>query len=125
MKRDLDLCLKILRAIESSRGHMVFSVQLGKELGEDPDTTRHHCDIMSDAGLIAQVDGQTSQFLRLTWQGHEFLDEAIDPKHWEKAKDVAQKASGGFEIIKTVLTSLASEAAKRALGHYLNQSGLG
>ena len=93
---------------------------IADEICGDQQFVDYQCKIMMDAGLVdgKEVEGKgLPHFVyRLTWQGHEFLDAASDPTHWEKAKDVAHKSSGGFETLQSVLRSLAAEAAKSLLG---------
>jgi hypothetical protein len=49
---------------------------------------------------------------RLTWPGHEFLDAARKPSHWQKAKTIVMEKSGGlsFEMLKQVLFQMIREA---------------
>lgn len=119
MKRDLDLCLEILREIEES-DWSTRPIALAAATESDKLKVEYHCKILADAGLLVghegEKHGRTTMFYRLSWQGHEFLDASRNPTHWEKAKDVAHKSSGGFELIRSVLGTLASEAAKAIIG---------
>ena len=121
MKRDLDLCLEILRHIETGNGEQCMALKTAEAIGKDASEVSYNCFLLLDAGLLAGKDFSTLaakdvMISRLTWQGHEFLDAARDQTHWEKAKDVAHKSSGGFEIVRSVLSSLAAEAAKAITG---------
>ena len=121
MKRDLDLCLEILRHVEAGSGEQHSGWGIAKVIGKDANEVSYNCILLLDAGLLGGQERTTSSrtdamVSRLTWQGHEFLDAARDPTHWEKAKDVAHRSSGGFEIVRSVLSSLAAEAAKAMTG---------
>ena len=119
MKRDLDLCLEVLRRIEEHEWSSM-PAKLAFELKSDSKAIEYHCKILTDAGLLVghegALKGKPAMFYRLSWQGHEFLDASRNPTHWEKAKDVAKKSSGGFELIRSVLSGLATEAAKAMAG---------
>lgn len=121
MKRDLDLCLEILRNVEAASLDPRYASGIAEELGKDEPAVCYNCILLLEAGLLAGKENSTIQGIdafitRLTWDGHEFLDATRDRSHWEKAKDVAQKSSGGFELIRSVLSSLATEAAKAMAG---------
>ena len=49
---------------------------------------------------------------RLTWEGHDFLSKAREVSTWKRAKELIV-AKGGpltFDILKSVLTKLATDA---------------
>ncbi len=120
MKRDLDLCLEILRHIEGSPEQVHWASQIANVIGKAQQAVAYNCCLLFDAELLLGKEHDLNDtdpiVARLTWNGHEFLDASRDPTHWEKAKDVAQKSSGGFELIRSVLSSLATEAAKAMAG---------
>jgi Hypothetical protein (DUF2513) len=45
---------------------------------------------------------------RLTWQGHEFLDAALDDTRWAKARAMVKEHAGSVtvEVLKELLTGL-------------------
>jgi hypothetical protein len=65
-------------------------------------------------GVSASSFAQADQWLelRLTWAGHDFLDAARDDALWRQAteKVTAQVGSVAFEVLKAVLSDLASRA---------------
>ena len=71
---------------------------------------------MNQAGLIEAEDvSDVSEFayrpLRLTWEGHEFLDAARDDTRWNAAKRTVTSTTGGlaFEFLKAVLIHKGKE----------------
>ncbi|MFG1375448.1 DUF2513 domain-containing protein [Xanthobacter autotrophicus] len=53
--------------------------------------------------------------LRLTWQGHDFIDSVRDPKVWENTKNGAT-AAGGFTV--DLLRDLAKGFIKKQIEEY-------
>jgi len=99
MKRDMDLVRKILMDFEAS----------DKFQTTDP-IEGGHVAIMQDAGLVeASVqrmrDGYSAAILRITWAGHDFLDNARSPEIWQKLKERLhdKAASVSFDIIMALL----------------------
>lgn len=78
------------------------------------DQVAYHLRLLIEAGL---VDGNTTMEMpiisRLTWQGHEFLDNVRDPSIWrstkERVKDLPSIAIG-------VIVEVAKAEIKRRLG---------
>ena len=112
MRRDMDLVREILRQIEAwpePQGWVEFDMP-----DRLPDEVSYHVAIMADAGLIQAQDVSNLQMYdwrakKLTWAGHEFLDDARDDKVWSGAKKRlgAQFASASFEVIRAVLVDIA------------------
>lgn len=92
--------------------------------GFSTDQVNYHLQIMHEAGLIeAVVSKEIRQGpphvrpIRLTWNGHEFLDQARDDARWTTAKSVARAAGGvGLDVLTSLLAELASVAIRRAMG---------
>lgn len=66
--------------------------------------------LLSEAGLVEARDASDSDGLcwmamRLTHDGHEFLDASRDESVWRKAKKVVAEKAGGvsFDVIKALL----------------------
>ena len=124
MKRDMDLCRKILLATEEMPPNgEVRSEGLAMPLGIDANVIDYHITLLVEAGLVDGIDVSTLEnsysfiITRLTWEGHEFLDSARDDGHWSQAKGVAEKAGAwGFSAISNILASIATEAWKQQLG---------
>jgi hypothetical protein len=110
MKRDMDLIRNILFSIER------FPAEGGGEIlkleGHTDNDISYHVMLLDEAGLIKAVDLSASSDIlfipiRLTWQGHEFLDAARDDTRWNKTKDAMAKAGGFvFEVAKVLLIEL-------------------
>ena len=119
MKRDMDLCRKILLEVES------WKTTLGPQQveidGYTEDEVGYHGKLLADAGL---VEGQDVSGLGmavhhfwprcLTWQGHEFLDAARNDDRWEQAKQMMTDKASGFSL--EVLQALLIKLGKKALG---------
>lgn len=109
MKRDMDLCRKILLKIEEE--FVDVSLDLAIE-GYSAEEIAYHCRIMHEAGLLASFEAQyASDQLNdfavgpLTWEGHEFLDRIRDDSIWGKTKDVIVKK--GLPMIVDVVKSIS------------------
>lgn len=125
MKRDMDLIRRILIEVESID---TPEVSTALELdGVDEVTVKYHLTLLVDAGLMEEVEhGFTrsrpgtkilfSRLIRLTWQGHEFLDAARDQTRWNKAKEQMAKIGGvGVEGMKAILFKIIADAISGGL----------
>jgi hypothetical protein len=118
MTRDMDLVREILLAVER-HPHGFAPDNLNID-GYNDDQIAYHAYIMGQAGLIEVADstnlgssGPEALIKNMTWEGHEFLDAAREPKRWAEAKTVLHKAGGAsFKIWTAVLTELV----KKGLG---------
>lgn len=119
MKRDMDLVREILLNLGDSE----FYSDMGfpRVEGYEEDKIRHHVLIMRDAGLLfftegIKVDGffgKTEDLeLRLTWEGHEFLEKIRDDKLWKSILDTTKKKTGGlsFDVLKALLIASLTKA---------------
>ena len=111
MKRDMDLVRLILQNIEEREpgtgGYGVYGE--GRSRAE----ISGHLLIMYDAGLVDGVDPRGGvECSRLTWEGHEFLEQSRDEEIWEQAKDKARSATGSLSwlAVKTALATLIKAA---------------
>ena len=110
MKRDMDLIREILFECEKQDGADQM-IQVNIE-GHPDQEINYHLVLLRDAGFIeaSVLDTQIGpivQPLRLTWNGHEFLNAARSSKLWEAAKEFAVKTTG----------SLTLESLKLAVPH--------
>lgn len=96
MKRDWDLVREILlhlEACESTRGNL----RPGDLAGYDEELVSYHVQIMIEAGLIeGECSKTTNRPLyclahRLTWAGHEFLDQVRSHVAWNRIKGLARE----------------------------------
>jgi hypothetical protein len=117
----MDLVRKILMDLEACEDYGSASKQdcLTCE-GTSPEKLSYHVMLLDEAGLIEAIDmsdseGSLWEPVRLTWEGHEFLDAAREPSQWAKAKKTLTEKTGGigFEVLKELLKKWAME---RVLG---------
>ena len=91
--------------------------------GYSEDQIKHHVFIMRDAGLVRFTEGNEVEGflgktedmqLRLTWEGHEFLEKVRDEKLWKSILDTTKNKTGGlsFDILKALLIA----ALKKSVG---------
>lgn len=100
MKRDLDLIVKILLAIEDAspaEGWHDFNFS-----GTSDDELSYHIKLLHEAGLIDAVDTSTQAGFEwhardLTWRGHDFLDQARSASWLDEIKSRAEKE--GLDLI--------------------------
>lgn len=118
MKRDMDLVREILLALEL-HPHGFAPDKLGVE-GYSQDQIAYHAYIMGEAGLIEVADstnlgssGPEALIKNMTWEGHEFLDAAREPKRWAEAKNLLHKSGGASFKVWTVVLA---ELVKKSLG---------
>lgn len=113
MKRDMNLIRKLLFLAEADGNDAELCEQYGREV------VAGHTAILIDAGLVDGAiargsDGKpvASNIIRLTWAGHEFLDNARNDTIWNKAMDTvkAKSLSVSFEILTALLKSLISNS---------------
>ena len=115
MKRDMDLVRKILMAIEASplsvNSHEV-------ELPDaDDQVVSYHIMILNEAGLLVGIDVSDNERIRwlavrLTWDGHDFVEAARDDTRWAKAKRTITERGGVMlvEVLKQLLVQFARDA---------------
>lgn len=120
MKRDWDLVRDILRRTETETsnaktlGLSDFSESMASQVA-------YHVELLIEAGLI---DGRMSKALgsspshfviiRLTWRGHEFIDQIRSDSVWDKtkAKFSSEGISMTFDLVKQVALDLAANLLK-------------
>lgn len=122
MKRDMDLCRKILFAIEEQ---YVDTALYGLEVeGYSMQQVAYHCKILHDAGLISNYKGYfASNRLydfavgSLTWDGHEFLDKIRQDTIWNKTKDVITQKGLPMvlDVVKDISQSIVASMVQGAI----------
>lgn len=125
MKRDMELCRKILFAIEDQYVDSAI-VNLNIQGYEVP-CIAYHCELLHDAGL---VDSYKSQYTdnhinyysvgKLTWEGHNYIDNIREETVWNKTKKtIKEKALPmTIEVIKDVSSAIVSAMVKNAMAGY-------
>jgi hypothetical protein len=108
MKRDMDLVRELLLAIECDLkfdGTKWFTPASPEELGitnHSMDEVSYNLTMLIEEGFIKGKiaigmgvrDEMVAVINKLTWKGHEFLDDTRDPDIWNKAKERAKGLSG-------------------------------
>lgn len=122
MKRDMDLVRAILLGIEEldggsgcDIGNLYKSIKT-KGFDCNDQTFVYHLERMKQASLIdyTQIDvleGSFIQSIKLSWDGHDFLDLSRDSDTWEKYKEkIGGKISSlSFELVKSSLTTFTKK----------------
>jgi len=124
MKRDMDLIRELLIGIEADQrldgkrwiepdaqdnfGVVGVSSHSAKEVA-------YHLEMLMDAGLIEGKCGlaEMPRVSKLTWQGHEFLDNIRDSGIWGKTK---KRLEGLPSVAFAVVVELAKAEARKYLG---------
>lgn len=102
MKRDMDLVRDLLFLAETEGDDAELCSKFGREI------VAGHVAILIDAGLVEGAIAEDSEgkpmdfnIIRLTWAGHEFLDNARNNTIWSKALSAIKEKSMSvsFEIL--------------------------
>ena len=106
MKRDMELVRELLFAVETDK-------DWGDCIGRHPlDVVLGHLEIMMDAKLLVgrmyrdeNGDLKSAYIQRLTWAGHEFLDNARNDTVWNKVTATIKNAAttASFEVLVEML----------------------
>lgn len=117
MKRDMDLCRKILFAIEEQYvDSAIYNLQIE---GYSPEEVSYNAGLLYEAGLISSYASKKAanhlyMFVvgKLTWDGHDFLDKIREDTIWNKTKSIIKKKllPMTLEVIKTVASSIINSA---------------
>jgi len=121
MKRDMDLIRKLLLAIEAGdSGIMTKDTTVD---GFTKEQIGYHAALIDEAKLAIAYEQRGDKFptffiLRLTWQGHEFLEAARSESIWRKAVGtLKEKGIGmGFDMLKDLLVRFGKSAVGLAAG---------
>jgi hypothetical protein len=82
--------------------------------GHSREELAYHLNMLVEAGFIrGEYTMDAPLISKLTWQGHEFLDNVRDPDIWSKTKERAKKLSA---IGLALLGELAKAEIKKKLG---------
>lgn len=124
MKRDWDIIRSILVRVEEMPPEE-GALQLSAFPIEQRAAVSYHMELLIEAGLVS---GKMSKTLgpgpfnfiamRLTWQGHEFIDAIRSDTVWQKTKKsfVSNGISMTFDLVKSVATDIASAYIKAVVG---------
>jgi hypothetical protein len=122
MKRDMDLVRLMLLRTEAIGVDEEEAKRLHAECEKYDERVRaHHIAIMMEAGLVAGFTTNDARgtlakgvIIRLTWQGHEFLDAARNDTTWRKARDTFFKPAVAWTF--GILTEFLKAEARRHAG---------
>lgn len=122
MKRDMELCRKILFAIEEQhKGETIMDLSIENYTMEQ---VAYHCKIMYEAGFLSYYEGYYTfegisdfQVGGLTWEGNDFLDKIREDTIWNKTKTTIIKGglSMTVDVIKQVSTAILSAMTEGAI----------
>lgn len=112
MKRDMELCRKILLEIEEfPTSEKIDNLEID---GYSDEQVSYHCKLLQEAELISdyKVDrfiNGTSTFRvgSLTWKGHDYIDKIREDTIWNKTKETIK--SKGLPMIFSVIEHIAAE----------------
>ena len=107
----MDLIRALLKALADSPSQYCVP----KIPGATDDEICCHLNLLRDGGLVEfHHSGSMATSLgdyRITWAGHEFLQNAGPESRWTEAKKKLELAGGaGFEVLKAVLAQMAAQA---------------
>ena len=118
MKRDMDLVRKIVFALEAHPHGHAPAIKIE---GYSKEQIGYHMYLMLQANLIEGLDvsgggceSPQVEATNLTWQGHEFADDARSDTVWEKSKAVVKDKVGTVGI--GLLVEVLKQQAKQLLG---------
>ncbi len=123
MKRNWDKIREILVRLEEEASAQTISLASFPE--DEAEAVSYHMELLIEAGL---VNGKMSKAMglgpydffamRLTWEGHEFLDAIRDETIWNKTKNsfVTQGLSMTFDLVRSVAVDITSSYLKKSLG---------
>ena len=118
MQRDIDLIRQILLELEAQSAYTNW-MDIDIE-AYSPEQMDYHLELLIEAGLLNVRTSERghSRWLpvRLTWEGHEFLDAARDELRWNRLKEaVASLGSIPFEIVRVALLEMVKQEASARL----------
>ncbi|MEX2495706.1 MAG: DUF2513 domain-containing protein [Woeseia sp.] len=112
MKRDMELVREILLKLnEYENGFAPNSFEIS---GYSDEQVGYHCFLLNEAGLIEAADVSSSSTpspygipIRMTWEGHEFIENAQNDKVWVQTKEaVAKLGDVSFSVWASVLSQV-------------------
>ena len=111
MKRDFQLIRKLLLEVEA-QSNGIDIVQITEIKNYTNEQVQYHLALLDEAGLIMAHDvssggGLDFMPIRLTWEGHEFLDNARNDTVWNKTlQDIGEiTESIAMPLLRELLTA--------------------
>lgn len=115
MKREMELVREILfRLNNHEHGYAPDNLEID---GFSSEQIGYHCLLLGEAGLIQATDATTmasrspkASPVRLTWEGHEFIENAQNEKVWGQAKEAVGKVGdASFAVWADVLAQVVKQ----------------
>lgn len=120
MKRDMELVRDLLLYIESDPrldGTLWISPDNPEEMGitnHSIEEVAYHLTMLVEAGMIkGNTTMEVPVISKLTWEGHEFLDDIRDPDIWHKTKE---RVKGLSSVGIAFIWEIAKAEIKTKLG---------
>lgn len=118
MKRDMNLIRAILVDLQENcngrQTHTPTPEKIKYQYSGTDLEFREHCRLIVERGLADVIPGRNDySFTRLTWAGHDFLDNSKDSSVWQAAMKAAGHLS--FDIFSKVLVEAATRLAMSQL----------
>lgn len=112
----MDLIKNILLFLEENCNGEDYIALNKEKFAEYPEyVLREHCALIAARGLVKETSARGGhRFSGLTWDGHDFLDNARNSDVWDATKKAAGKMS--FGVFKTVLEATATAFALQSIG---------
>lgn len=113
MKRDMELIKFLLGEMESCSADEVYNPaaeSLPALFKVTREELEQHCRLIFERGLaVGESNRGGWLFTRLTWDGHDFLDNSRNSAVWQATKRVAGNLS--FDVFVKVMVEVASRWA--------------
>jgi hypothetical protein len=112
MKRNMDLVRQILIKVnDHEHGYAPKNISLE---GFSNEQVGYHCLLLGEAGLLEVVESSSMDSsspsaipVRLTWDGHEFIENAQNENIWGQAKETISKVGNvSFSVWSSVLSQI-------------------
>jgi Hypothetical protein (DUF2513) len=121
VRRDMELIRQLLINIEAERrfdGTRWWQIKSPEDLGVgaySDEEVGYHLNLLIDAGLVKGKGGIETipNINKLTWQGHEFVDNIKNNDVWSKVKT---RLAGLQSVALSVVVALAESEVKQKLG---------
>jgi len=120
MKRDMDLVRDLLLFIENDPrldGTLWLSPQKPQDVGvtnHSIEEVAYHLTMLVEAGFVKGNTGmEMPAICKLTWNGHEFMDDIRDPDIWDKTKE---RTKGLTSVGLAFIWEIAKAEIKTKLG---------
>lgn len=114
MKRDMDLFREILLEAERVPSDGMWSAR--PLLGHDARDVVAHIELLQDAGLVdSRTRDDDGVILRITNDGHDFLEASKQQTLWETAKAKTKELGVPvtISVLKAILTQLINHAIEK------------